>query len=141
MHVKNYITVIDSKPVSVASTAAGVTPLLPSKRYSSERKSKIEIPFLRAFHLYNKFMRGVDVHDGHRNNVLPSIRSKIWTWVVFVRLIQAAIVNSVVIFNATGNGMKVPTIDFAISIVKSYMLGTKWTTRDILSKQACKLGV
>ena len=100
----------------VASTAAGVTPLLPSKRYVLERKSKIKIPFLRAFHLYNKFMGGVDVHDGHCNNVLPSIRSKIWTWVVFFRLIQAAFVNSVVILNAIGNGKKVPTTDFEISI-------------------------
>ena len=78
----NYITVVDSKPISIVSTASGVTPLLPLKSYSSQARSKVEIPFPKAFHLYNKFMGGVDLHDGHCNNVLPSIRSKKWTWVV-----------------------------------------------------------
>lgn len=118
----NYITVMDSKLVSILSTYAGVTPLLPSKRYNSNEKAKIEISFPQAFHLYNRFMGGVDVHDGHCNNVLPSIRSKKWTWVVFMRLIQAAIVNSVVIFNAAGEGTKkVGTKEFTMSIAKSYV--------------------
>lgn len=118
----NYITVMDSKPVSILSTAAGVTPLSSAKRYSSTEKSKIEIPVPQAFHLYNQYMGGVDVHDGHCNNLLPSIRSKKWTWVVFIRLIQAAITNSVVIFNAAGNNeKKVGTKEFAMSIAKSYI--------------------
>jgi len=118
----NYITVMDSKPVSIASTAAGITPLLPSKRYSSEARSKTEIPFLQAFHLYNKFMGGVDLHDGHCNNVLPSIRSKKWTWVVFIRFIQASITNSLVIFNAAKDGKEKAGIkEFTISIAKYYI--------------------
>ena len=124
-HEKNsgmtYITVVDS-PVSIVSTASGVTPLLPLKRYSSQARSKVEIPFLKAFHLYNKFMEGVDLHNGHCNNVLPSIRSKKWTWIVFMRMIQASIVNALVIYNASGDGKnKVGTKEFAISIAKSYM--------------------
>jgi len=65
---------MDSKPVSIASTA--VIPLLPSKRYNSKARSKTEISFPQIFHLYNKFMRDVDIHNGHCNNVLPIIRSK-----------------------------------------------------------------
>ena len=84
----NYITVVDSKPVSIVSTGSGVTPLLPLERCSSQARSKVEIPFPKAFHLYNKFMGGVDLYDGHCNNVLPSIHSKKSTWVVFMRLIQ-----------------------------------------------------
>jgi len=61
----NYITVIDFKLVLIASTTAAVTPLLPSKRYSSDAKSKVELLFPQAFHVYNKFMGGNDVHDGH----------------------------------------------------------------------------
>ena len=97
----NYIIVVDSKPVLIVPTASGVTRLLPLKRYSSQARSKVEIPFPKAFHLYNKFMGGVDLHDGHCINVLPSIRSKKWTWVVFMRLIQASIVNTLVIYNAS----------------------------------------
>lgn len=118
----NYITVMDSKPVSVASTAAGITPLLPSKRYSSEARCKTDIPFPQAFHLYNKFMGGVDLHDGYCNNVLPSIRSKKWTWVVFLRFIQASITNSFVIFNAANDKKKKTAIkEFTIAIAKSYI--------------------
>ena len=56
----NYVTVMDSKLVSVVSTAAGVTPSLPTKRYCSNEKTKIDVQFPQAFHLYNRFMGGVD---------------------------------------------------------------------------------
>ena len=118
----NFITIMDSKPVSIASTAAGVTPLSISKRYSKEARSKTEIPFPQAFYLYNKFMGGVDVHDGHCNNVLPAIRSKKCIWVVFMRLIQASITNSLVIFNAANDGnKKVGIKEFTISAAKNYI--------------------
>jgi len=54
---------MDSKQVSVAASAAGVTPMLSFKRYSSEAQSKVDISFPRAIHVYNKYMGGVDVHD------------------------------------------------------------------------------
>lgn len=118
----NYVTVIDSKTVSIASTAARVTPLAPLRRYSSDAHTKIEIPFPKVFYLYNKFMGGVDLHDGHCNNLLPSIRSKKLTWVVFIRVIQASIVNSVVIFNAAGcDKTKVGTKEFVLFIAKNYI--------------------
>ena len=118
----NFITIMDSKPVSIASTAADVSPLSTSRRYSSEARSKIDIPFPQAFHLYNKFMGGVNVHDGHCNNVLPSIRSKKWTWVVFIRFILASITNAYVIFNATRDGKKKVGIkELTISIAKYYI--------------------
>ncbi|XP_058810068.1 piggyBac transposable element-derived protein 3-like [Phymastichus coffea] len=49
----NYITVMDSKPVLILSTAAGITPLSSAKRYSSIDKEKVDIPVPQAFHLYN----------------------------------------------------------------------------------------
>lgn len=117
----NYITVMDSKQVSIASTAAGTTPLLPSQRYSSEQRAKIDIEMPNAFHLYNRYMGGVDLHDGHCNNIMPSIRSKKWTWIIFIRLIQSAIVNSVVLFNAANKGKKKGSKEFCLSIAKHYM--------------------
>ena len=83
-------------------------------------------------------MGGVDLHDRHCNNVLPSIRSKKWTWFVFIlRLIQASIVNVLVIYNASGDGKnKVGTKEFVISIAKSYMRKgqVKRETQNSLSK-------
>ncbi|XP_043479185.1 uncharacterized protein LOC122509295 [Leptopilina heterotoma] len=50
---------------------AGVTPCSTVKRYSSEKKRKMEIEFPKAFTLYNKFMGGVDLHDAHCSNLMP----------------------------------------------------------------------
>jgi len=67
-------------------------------------------------------MGGVDLHDRHCNNVLSNIRSKKLTWIVFIRLVQASIVNALVIFNAAGDEEnRVGAKDFVISIAKSYM--------------------
>ena len=53
---------------------------------------------------------------------VPSIRSKKLNWVVFMRLIQASIVNDLVIYNASGDGKnEVGTKEFVIPIAKSYM--------------------
>lgn len=119
----NYITVKDSKVVSMASTLAGVTPTQPMKRYSSEASSKVDIPFPNVFSLYNKFMGGVDLHDSHCNNVMPGIRSKKWTWVVFIRLIQSAITNATVISNRARveNKKKAGTKQFMMDIARQYL--------------------
>ena len=52
----NFITAMDSKPVSILSTVAGVTPLHNVKRYSNENHCKSELPFPAIFSLYNRFM-------------------------------------------------------------------------------------
>ncbi|XP_066596280.1 piggyBac transposable element-derived protein 3-like [Prorops nasuta] len=72
----NFITIQDSKQVSILSSAAGVTPLTPMKRYNKDNKSKVDIEFPYAFSAYNRFMGGVDVHDQHCCKLLPSLRSK-----------------------------------------------------------------
>lgn len=90
----NYITVKDSKIVSILSTLAGVTPMTSVKRYSSKKKSKVDIAFPNAFKTCNKFMGGVDLHDAHCSNLMPCIRSKKWTWVILMRLVQASIADS-----------------------------------------------
>ncbi|XP_043480289.1 piggyBac transposable element-derived protein 3-like [Leptopilina heterotoma] len=63
----NFITVMDSKPVSLLSTAAGVTPLGKVKRRQKGKKEKKELDFPNAFMLYNQLMGGVDLHDQRCN--------------------------------------------------------------------------
>lgn len=91
---------MDSKEVSVLSTAAGVSPLKAAKRYSKEEKNKKEIPMPAAFFLYNKNMGGVDVHDQYCSKVFPSMRSKKWTFAVFIRMIQSSLSNAAILANA-----------------------------------------
>jgi len=56
----NYITVMDSKPVSILSTF-GDEPKVEMQRW--HKKSRKFILFPRAFSMYNKNMGGVDLHD------------------------------------------------------------------------------
>lgn len=122
----NFMTMKDSKEVSILSTAAGVTPLTPMKRYSKDEKSKVDIQFPYAFSAYNRFMGGVDVHDQHCCKLLPALRSKKWTWVIFMRLIQAAITNSTVLHNICNESkVKAGTKDAAMSISRTYLDNSK----------------
>lgn len=118
----NFITVVDSKPVSFLSTAAGVTPLSTVKRYNKTEKEKTDLQYPNAVISYNKYMGGNDLHDQHCNKLLPIIRSKKWTWVIFLRLIQSSITNATVLYNICNNSdKKVGTKDFALSISRDYL--------------------
>lgn len=118
----NFITVKDSKLVSILSTAAGVTPHISVKRYNKELKKETDIPFPNAFSVYNKYMGGVDIHDMYCYRVMPIIRSKKWTWIIFIRIIQLSIANATVLWNtACTNKNKYTIKDFAVNIAKSYM--------------------
>ncbi|GAB1867782.1 PiggyBac transposable element-derived protein 3-like [Camponotus japonicus] len=124
----NFVTVIDSKPVSILSTAAGITPVSNVKRYNKEVKEKVTINFPNAFKIYNKFMGGVDLHDQHCNKLAPIVRSKKWTWVIFIRLLQAAITNATVLYNsANEKGKNLGTKDFALKISEQYLNSKKTT--------------
>jgi len=68
----NYITVMDSKPVSILSTGFNDEPKAPMKRWHKQTKKTILFP--QAFSKYNSNMGGVDLHDQHCNSLLPTIR-------------------------------------------------------------------
>ncbi|XP_043271229.1 piggyBac transposable element-derived protein 2-like [Venturia canescens] len=76
----NFITVVDSKPVSILSTAAGITPVSDVTRYDKNAKEKKTISFPNAFKVYNSFMGGVDLQDQYCHKLIPIVRSKKWTY-------------------------------------------------------------
>ncbi|XP_066599933.1 piggyBac transposable element-derived protein 3-like [Prorops nasuta] len=117
------LTVMDSKPVSILSTAAGATPIGPVLRRQKSLKDKRELDFPRAFLIYNKFMGGVDLHGQPCNKIEPIIRSKKWTWIIFIRLIQTSITNAVTEYNIAnqGEGVKKSIKDFAMGVGKNYL--------------------
>lgn len=118
----NYITVLDSKAVSLLSTAAGVMPMAPVRRYSATVGSKVELKFPSAFSIYNKFMGGVDLHDFICKKVAPCIKSKKWTWSVFIRILQSSLVNATVLRNICkrSDEKKLKARDLCIEISKFY---------------------
>lgn len=120
----NYITVKDSKLVSVLSTAAGVEPLTPVSRYSKAEGQKVSIDFPAAFSLYNKTMGGVDLHDQHCSDAKINIKGKKWTWVVFCRVISASISNAFILWqHCEGEDLnkKYGIKEFVIEIADEYL--------------------
>lgn len=118
----NYITARDSKDVSILSTAAGVTPLTPMNRYVKEDEAKVPVSFPNAFSKYNKFMGGVDLHDQFCNKLLSCIRSKKWTWVIFVRIIQSALTNACVLYNTLrSDDEKIGAKEVALQVSRDYL--------------------
>lgn len=119
----NYISVIDSKPVSLLSTAAGVSPMMSVKRYSSNGKNRIEYQFPFAFSIYNKFMGGVDVHDYRCKRVSMSINSKKWTWAIATRILQSSITNATIIWNVCNGDekKKMSTKEMCMKVSEAYL--------------------
>ncbi|XP_043480427.1 piggyBac transposable element-derived protein 3-like [Leptopilina heterotoma] len=137
----NYITIMDSKIVSMLSTAVGDSPLKSVKRYSKDKKDRVEIPMPAAFALYNRFMGGVDIHDQYCSKLLPSLRSKKWTWPVLMRLIQSSITNAVIIFNAAQlEGKKSSAKEFAMQIAENYLAqsSSRWKSHELMTHEKKK---
>lgn len=95
----NYITVKDSKIVSILTTAVGVTPPAIVSRYNAKEKKRVDIYFPQGFKAYNKSMGGVDLHDQHCNDLRINVSSKKWTWAVFRRIIEASLSNAFVLWS------------------------------------------
>ncbi|XP_066598905.1 piggyBac transposable element-derived protein 3-like [Prorops nasuta] len=123
----NLITLMDSKEVSMLSTAAGVGSESSVKRYSKELKKKVEIKMPLAFTTYNKYMGGVDIHDQYCSKASPSMKSKKWTFSVFLRMIESSIANAIILSNAVRpEKTKKSTVkDFAIEITQNYLSNSK----------------
>lgn len=44
-------------------------------------------------------MGGKDLHDQRCNKIEPVVRSKKWTWIIFIRLIQTPLTNATILRN------------------------------------------
>lgn len=120
----NYISVKDSKPVSILTTAASVEPLTPVSRYNKTEKRKTEVNFPFAFSVYNQNMGGVDLHDQHCSDLKIHVKSKKWTWAIFKKIIETSISNSFIISKLCkdenqGNSSGVK--EFALEIAEEYL--------------------
>ncbi|XP_058809867.1 piggyBac transposable element-derived protein 3-like [Phymastichus coffea] len=115
----NYITVKESKPVLVLSTKYGDEPKVEVQRWHESSKKSILFP--QAFSMYNRYMGGVDLHDQHCNALTPTIKSKKWMWCLFVRLIQAALTNTTVIYNKLHPELPKGTKDLVQEVCQYYL--------------------
>ena len=115
---------MNSKCVSVLSTAAEVSPSFQVNRFSFAERKKIAILFPHAFKIYNMFMVGVDLHDLHCSNLMSCIRAKTWTWPIFMRFIQSSMANATVLQNYV-HETKIGSKQLAMDIAKYYLAKAK----------------
>lgn len=115
----NYVTVMDSKAVSMLSTTYGTEPKVSMNRCVDKKRSNLSFP--NMFSKYNKNMGGVDLHDQHCNATYPSVRGKKWTWCLFLRIIQASIVNATVLHNYVSPDEKKGTKDIIEELAEYYL--------------------
>lgn len=67
-------------------------------------------------------MGGVDLHDQFCNRLLPSLRSKKWTWIPFTRILQAAATNAIVLYNTVRDKEHhITSKDATLAISKQYI--------------------
>ena len=141
----NYVSVKDSKVVSILTSAAGIEPFINVQRYCDEKKQKVNIPFPQCFSIYNKYMGGVDLHDQYRNDLKINIKSNKWTWQIFKYMIESALSNSIILWNkCVEENQRVSAQDFAMNIADNYLrreeknVYPKHTLSDVPIVRVCK---
>lgn len=132
----NFISVKDSKIVSLLTTAANSDPKVTVKRWNSTAKEKTDISFPFAFALYNKTMGGVDMHDRYCSDLSIQIRSRKWTWSLFCRIIEASISNAFILWKhctTADDAKKVGVKDFVLAIAEDYLSrnSKKWQSHNL----------
>ena len=72
-------------------------------------------------------MGGVDLHDYRCKKVASSMRSKKWTWSVFVRLIQSALANATGIWNISRDNRtkEMKTKEMCMKVSEHYLKQSK----------------
>lgn len=116
----NYVTVVDSKPVSFLTTATGETPLAEVRRFDRSQKQKVSVSVPSVFSLYNSCMGFVDLQDQHCSDLEINIGGKKWTWAVLKRFIQMALSNGLITYNLV-NKEKLSAKDFSLHVARSYL--------------------
>ena len=115
---------MDSKFLSVLSTAAGVTPLFEVNIFSFAEGKEIAILFPHAFKIYYIFMDGVDLHDLHCSNLMSCIRAKKWTLSISMRFMPSSMANATVLRNYVDE-TKIGSKQLAMDITEYYLAKAK----------------
>jgi len=61
----NCITVMNSKPVTILSTAHDIQPKIPMERWDKQAKKRVSIKCPHSFSMCNIHMGRVDLHNQH----------------------------------------------------------------------------
>lgn len=110
---------LDSGIVTVSSTAHGIQPIKPVKRYSKQQRRNVLIPRPSIISNYNKYMGGTDQMDWNVYKYRTSIRGKKWTWNIITWLLDVVINNAWLMYRH--HNIKTAQLDFRRAVVEYYL--------------------
>ena len=115
----------DNKVVNILSTFAGKEPQNKVKRYSHNKKKRIDILQPNVVNVYNRFMGEVDRMDQNTSTYMIHLRSKKWWWPLFRFCVDVAINNAFQLYRLRkpdAGELKLDALEFRRAIVEAYYL-------------------
>lgn len=110
----------DNNIVTMATNYDTMEPLSKVKRWSSAKKSKVDVAQPQPFSKYNASMGGVDLLDQAVNNYRISIQGKKWWWCLFTHMVNVSVVNAWRIHNLACEN-KTDLLTFVRNITRHYL--------------------
>ena len=105
---------MDTKPVTVLSNFAGVTPLDNVQRWSKQEKGYVSVPRPHALSLYNENMGGVDQLDSLLARNRKKFISRRWYLYVFWHTIYIGLTNAWLSYKRDCQQLRIPASDIMI---------------------------
>lgn len=110
----------DNNIVTMATNNDSIEPLGKVKRWSKEKKAKIDVSQPHLFASYNKGMGGVDLLDQGVNNYRITIQGKKWWWSLWTHMLNVSVVNAWKLHSVV-NKQSIDQLDFLRTIVRNYL--------------------
>lgn len=111
----------DNSIVTIGTNYDNTTPLSKVKRWSKEKKEKINVPQPRLFAAYNQGMGGVDLLDQAVNNYRVTIQGKKWWWPLWTHMLNVAVVNAWRLYSMANADENIDLLLFVRNITRHYL--------------------
>jgi DNA excision repair protein ERCC-6 len=119
-----YVRWNDNKPCTIITNHDSILPTTSVKRWSREKKCKIDIDQPMVFKNYTNGMGGVDRFDQCLSSYRIAVRGKKWWFVLFTYLVDMAMINAWKL-HVLGRKDHMDLLNFRRHVVRYYLLKFK----------------
>jgi hypothetical protein len=131
-----YVRWNDNKPCTIVTNHDSILPTMSVKRWSREKKCKIDIHQPLVFKNYTNGMGGVDRHDQCLSNYRIAVRGKKWWFCLFTYMIDMAMTNAWKLHILTSSN-QLDLLNFRRNVVRYYLL--KFKNNSFLQQKSASL--
>jgi len=124
----------DNNIVNIASNHIGVSPVTTARRWSSAKKSQVNITQPAAIAKYNRCMGGTDRMDQNLNLYRISVCSRKWWWALFAFCVDATVCNAWYLHRCgpKENRSQLSLLEFRRELATTYIM--KYGSRQALGR-------